>query len=232
MRILVVEDEIELAESLRDGLVAEGYTVEVAHNGLVGRDRALTGAFDVVVLDIMLPGRNGYRVCADLREGGCQTPILMLTAKDGEFDEAEALDTGADDFLAKPFSFVVLLARLRALLRRTAGGVGASAGATGRHAVADIVVDRGQRRVWRNDTELHLTAREFDVLAELAVASPNIVSKTELLERVWGSRFEGDPNVVEVYVGYVRKKLDVAFTRNSLQTVRGHGYRLLDDRPL
>jgi DNA-binding response OmpR family regulator len=231
MRILVVDDEVELAESLRDGLVAEGYTVELAHDGIAGRDRALGGSFDVIVLDIMLPGRNGYRVCADLRSGGCHTPILMLTAKDGEFDEAEALDTGADDFLAKPFSLVVLLARIRALLRRSSGPSNTSM-PTGRHTVSDIVVDRGQRRVWRGQTELHVTAREFDVLAELTVASPNIVSKTDLLERVWGSRFEGDPNVVEVYIGYVRKKIDAAFSRSSLQTVRGHGYRLIDDRPL
>ncbi len=226
MRVLVVEDEHDLADSLRDGLSAEGFEVTLAHDGITGRDLAIGGAFDVVVLDIMLPGRNGYRVCADVRAAGCTTPILMLTAKDGEFDEAEGLDTGADDFLAKPFSFVVLLARLRALVRRSRTPGPAVAGDV-RQRVDDLLIDRGQRRAWRGDQEVVLTAREFDVLSELVRATPNVVPKTELLARVWGPRFEGDPNVVEVYVGYVRRKVDAPFGRSSLQTVRGHGYRFV-----
>ena len=225
MHVLVVEDEVTLAETLRDGLGAEGFTVTVAHDGLTGRDLAMTGRFDAVVLDIMLPGRNGFRVCRDLRDGGVTTPILMLTAKDGELDEAEALDTGADDFLSKPFSFIVLLARLRALQRRSAvSDVRAVTKAAVR--VGDLVLEPMQRRCRRGEHDISLTAREFDLLAELARCSPDVVSKTDILARVWGVEFEGDPNVVEVYIGYLRKKIDVPFSRTSLTTVRGLGYRL------
>ena len=227
--MLVVEDEIPLAETLREGLRTEGFDVTLAHDGLTGRDLAASGTFDVVVLDIMLPGRNGFRVCADLRSMGVMTPILMLTAKDGELDEAESLDTGADDFLSKPFSFVVLLARLRALGRRAAGtvavgGKGAADGAALR--CGDLLLEPRQRRCWRAEHDVALTAREFDLLAELVRSSPNVVPKSDLVERVWGSEFEGDPNVVEVYVGYLRKKIDAPFGRSSLSTVRGVGYRL------
>ena len=230
MRVLVVEDEVVLAAALRDGLRTEGFEVTVAHDGITGRDLAMTTPFDAVVLDIMLPGRNGYRVCRDLRTAGVNTPILMLTAKDGELDEAEALDTGADDFLSKPFSFVVLLARLRALQRRsmtTAASGQAVAGHTGAPVrCGPLVLEPAQRRGRLGEHELALTAREFDLLAELARSSPNVVSKTGLLERVWGAEFEGDPNVVEVYVGYLRRKIDVPYGRASLVTVRGMGYRL------
>lgn len=226
--MLVVDDEVDLARSLRDGLTPEGFEVTLAHDGPTGRDLALRGAFDVIVLDIMLPGRNGYRVCADLRAEGCTTPILMLTAKDGEFDEAEGLDTGADDFLAKPFSFVVLLARLRALVRRARATGSPAASGDVRQTVDGVLIDRGQRRAWRGSEEVTLTAREFDVLSELMRATPNVVSKNDLLASVWGPRFEGDPNVVEVYVGYVRRKIDAPFGRSSLLTVRGHGYRFAE----
>ena len=229
MRVLVVEDEVALAETLRDGLGAEGFEVTLAHDGLTGRDLAMSERFDAIVLDIMLPGRNGYRVCRDLRSEGVTTPILMLTAKDGELDEAEALDTGADDFLSKPFSFIVLLARLRALQRRsTTAAAGPTTAGFGGSTIrcGDIVLEPAQRRSRRGETELTLTAREFDLLAELARSSPAVVSKTQLLERVWGIEFEGDPNVVEVYVGYLRKKVDLPFGRSSLTTVRGMGYRL------
>src|SRR5439155_20774287 len=172
------------------------------------------------VLDIMLPGMNGYRVCRALREESVWTPILMLTAKDGEYDEAEALDTGADDFLSKPFSFVVLLARLRALIRR---------GAPPRPAVITVgtlMLDPGARRVTRGDTEVRLTAREFALLEYLMRKDGNVASKTDILDHVWGMDFAGDPNVVEVYVGYLRRKLDQPFGLHTLQTVRGIGYRL------
>jgi two-component system, OmpR family, response regulator len=224
VRILVIEDEVDLAESLREGLVAEGFDVTVALDGITGRDLAIDGSFDAVVLDIMLPRLNGYRVCAELRAAKCDTPILMLTAKDGEFDEAEGLDTGADDFLAKPFSFVVLLARLRAITRR---GRAAGTISEGRQQCGDLVIDRGQRRVWRGRDEVMLTSREFDVLSELVRATPDVVAKGDLLTKVWGPRFEGDPNVVEVYVGYVRRKIDVPSGHASIQTVRGHGYRFV-----
>lgn len=224
--MLVVEDEVPLALTLKDGLEAEGFDVELAHDGITGREMAATKTFDAIVLDIMLPGRNGYRVCADLRAMDVVTPILMLTAKDGEFDEAEALDTGADDFLSKPFSFVVLLARLRALHRRGRPAPGAPAAVDGSLRCGDIVLAPSQRRAWRGQEEITLTAREFDLLSELVKSSPDVVSKTQLLERVWGEDFEGDPNVVEVYVGYLRRKVDVPFGRSSLSTVRGLGYRL------
>ena len=224
MRVLIVEDEVALAEGLRDGLTGDGHEVTLCHDGDEGFDLAGRGDIDVVILDIMLPGRNGYRVCRDLRAAGVTTPILMLTAKDGELDEAEALDTGADDFLSKPFSYVVLEARLRALGRRSGGPTGPAGGE--RISGGDLVLDLGARRCWRGTKEISLTARELDLLAEIMRTAPNVVAKVDLLTRVWGQSFEGDPNVVEVYVGYLRRKVDVPFGRSSLQTVRGHGYRL------
>ncbi len=224
MRVLVVDDEVVLAEAVRAGLEAERFTVVVAHDGNAGFELARSQVFDAIVLDIMLPGRNGYRVCSDLRADGVTTPILMLTAKDGEFDEAEALDTGADDFLSKPFSFVVLIARLRALGRR-----GQALGTRSQLRFSDLTIDLGPRRCWRGDDEVVLTAREFDLLSELARSAPDVVGKLELLERVWGTQFEGDPNVVEVYVGYVRRKVDGAGRKPLITTVRGHGYRLTPD---
>lgn len=225
--MLIVEDELDMAYSLRDGLEEEGFTVVLAHDGEEGFALGSDSSIDVIVLDIMLPKRNGYRVCRDLRAAGVATPILMLTAKQGELDEAEALDTGADDFLSKPFSFVVLLARLRALQRRRNTITGPS---NGRVQRGDLVVDVRQRRCWRGDTTIELTARELDLLGAIAAASPDPVSKADLLEQVWGKDFEGDPNVIEVYVGYLRKKVDLPFGRTTLQTVRGVGYRLDSDR--
>ena len=226
-RVLIVDDEVDLAEGIAEGLRNEGYSVELAHDGESGYALAATGGFDLVVLDIMLPKRNGYRVCADLRDAGVTTPILMLTAKRGEFDEAEAFETGADDYLGKPFTFMILLARARALLRRsTSLGPNESE----RMQRGDTIVDLRQHRVWRGDTEISVTARELALLAAIVKASPDPVSKTDLLEDVWGRDFEGDPNVIEVYVGYLRKKLDVPFGRASLQTVRGVGYRFDTDK--
>jgi DNA-binding response OmpR family regulator len=173
----------------------------------------------------MLPGRNGYRICADLRAAGDWTPILMLTAKDGDLDEAEALDTGADDFISKPFSFAVLVARVRALLRRSADRAVAPA------AVGDLRIDPARRRAWRGDSELALTAREFDVLALLVRRAGQVLSKAEILDAVWDSDFEGDPNVIEVYVRRLRRKVDEPFGRRSIETVRGAGYRMVGDAP-
>jgi DNA-binding response OmpR family regulator len=223
MRVLVVEDEEHLAAALADGLAAEGFDVDVEHNGHDGLWRGREGSYDAIVLDVLLPGIHGYKVCRTLRDEGIWTPILILTAKDGEYDEAEALDTGADDFLSKPFSFVVLLARLRALIRR---------GAPPRPTVlacGSLELDPGTRRVRRGDTEVKLTAREFALLEYLMRKDGNVASKTEILDHVWGIDFAGDPNVVEVYVGYLRKKIDAPFGLETVQTVRGAGYRLEAD---
>jgi DNA-binding response OmpR family regulator len=224
MRILVVEDEEHLAAAIADGLTAEGFDVDVAHNGPDGLWRAREGSFDAIVLDVLLPGMHGYKVCRTLRDEGVWTPILILTAKDGEYDEAEALDTGADDFLSKPFSFVVLLARLRALIRR---------GAPPRPTVLTVgtlELDPGARRARRDGTDIRLTAREFALLEFLIRKDGNVASKAEILDHVWGIDFQGDPNVVEVYIGYLRKKIDQPFGAESIETVRGAGYRLVADR--
>jgi DNA-binding response OmpR family regulator len=223
VRVLVVEDEVRMAEGLRRGLEAEGFAADVATNGTDGLWMAREQPYDAIVLDILLPGMNGYRVCAALREGGIWTPILMLTAKDGEFDEAEALDTGADDFVTKPFSYVALVARLRALVRR---------GAVERPAVleaGDLRFDPGARRAWRGEVEVRMTAREMALLEFLLHRKGTVVSKTEILDHVWDGNFDGDLNIVEVYVGHLRNKLDRPFGREAIQTVRGVGYRLEAD---
>ena len=223
MRLLVVEDEVTLAEALERGLTASGFTVEVTHDGLDGLWRARERTYGAIVLDLLLPGMNGFEICRTLRAECVWTPILILTAKDGEYDEAEALDTGADDFLAKPFSFVVLVSRLRALQRR---------GTNPRPPVlevGDLVLDPASRECRRDGTPIPLTAREFDLLEALARRPGTVRSKVDLLESVWGSDFEGDSNVVEVYVGYLRRKIDAPFGRRSLQTVRGMGYRMIAD---
>lgn len=220
MRVLVVEDEVPLAEAITDGLRAEGFDVDAVHDGIDGLWRAREGSYDAIVLDVLLPGMNGYRVCKTLREEEVWTPILILTAKDGEYDEAEALDTGADDFLSKPFSFVVLLARLRALFRR---------GAPPRPAVLEVGplrLDPGSRKVMHGDRDVQLTAREFALLEYLMRRDGNVASKAEILDHVWGMDFAGDPNVVEVYIGYLRRKLDEPSTTRLIKTVRGAGYRL------
>lgn len=216
MRLLIVEDEKRLAISLARGLTAEGFAVDVVHDGLEGLHRASEGAYDLLVLDIMLPGMNGYRVCAALRAAGHEVPILMLTAKDGEYDEAEGLDTGADDYLTKPFSYVVLVARVRALLRRRGGS--ASPVVT----VGSLRMDTAARRIHLGEDEIVLTTKEFAVLEQLALRAGQVVSKAEILEHVWDFAYDGDPNIVEVYVSTLRRKLGAA----AIRTVRGAGYRL------
>jgi two-component system OmpR family response regulator len=220
MKILVVEDDKRLATTVKRGLEQEGYAVDVALNGVDGEWMATEQQYDAIVLDVMLPGLNGYRVCANLRESSNWTPILMLTAKRGEYDEAEALDTGADDFLSKPFSFVVLLARLRALLRRGRGERPAVV------EVGDLRLDPAAHHCFRSETEIPLSPREFAVLEYLARRSGSAVSKRELLDHVWDFAFEGDDNIVEVYVRRLRKKVDEPFDRATIQTVRGAGYRM------
>jgi two-component system OmpR family response regulator len=221
VRLLLVEDETRLAHSLRRGLNADGFTVDLAHDGVEGLWLATHNTYDVIVMDLMLPGKSGYRVCTELREAHVWTPVLILTAKTGEFDEIESLDSGADDFLTKPFSYDVLLARLRALLRR---------GTRERAAVlvvGDLVVDPAKRTCARGDVPISLTPREYGVLEYLLRYRDQVVSKSEILDHVWGSEYEGDSNVVEVYVGYLRKKIDRPFRVNSIRTVPGVGYRIV-----
>jgi DNA-binding response OmpR family regulator len=218
MRLLIVEDERRLALSLANGLTAEGFAVDVVHDGVTGLHRASEGAYDLIVLDIMLPGMNGYRVCGALRAAGDETPVLMLTAKDGEYEEAEGLDTGADDYLTKPFSYVVLLARVRALLRRR------TRGAKTVLRLGTLSVDPGTRQVAVGEREVEVTAKEFAVLEHLAVRAGDVVSKGEILEHVWDFAYEGDVNIVEVYVSALRRKLGAGW----IATVRGAGYRLVD----
>ncbi|MEV4016114.1 response regulator transcription factor [Nonomuraea angiospora] len=222
MRVLVVEDERRMAAALQRGLQAEGFAVDLAHDGEEGLHAARQGDYDVVVLDIMLPRLSGYNVCKQLRAEENWVPILMLSAKDGEYDMADGLDLGADDYLTKPFSYVVLVARLRALLRRDAGR---------RPSVlvaGDLSLDPARRRVERDGSSIELTPREFALLEYLLRRRDEVVSKAEILEHVWDT-FDTDPNVVEVYVGYLRRKIDAPFGRNALQTVRGAGYRLAGD---
>lgn len=223
MRLLVVEDETRLAEGLKRGLEAEGFAVDVASNGTDGLWLARENRYSVILLDIMLPGMNGYLVCRALREADDWTPVLMLTAKDGDWDQVEALDTGADDYLTKPFSFAVLVARVRALIRR---------GAAPRPAVlsaGDLELDPATRAVRRGGTAVELTAREFAVLEFLMRRAGEVVSKREILEGVWDFDFDGDPNIVEVYVRHLRNKVDRPFGREGIQTMRGAGYRLAVD---
>ena len=220
MRILVVEDENRLADSLRAGLRAEGYAVDVARNGTDGLWLAREHTYAAIVLDILLPGLNGYRVCQRLRTAGNATPILMLTAKDGEHDEVDALDTGADDFLTKPFSYLVLLARLRALIRRG----GSDRSSVLRHG--DLSLDLASQRCRRAETDISLTAKEFAVLAFLLDRPGQVVSKPDLLTNVWDFASTGDPNLVEVHISALRRKIDGPFGTRTIVTVRGAGYRL------
>jgi DNA-binding response OmpR family regulator len=220
VRILVVDDDKHLARALKRGLEAEGFAVDVAFDGDEGEWLAMENPYDAMVLDVMLPGHNGYDLCARLREAGRWAPILMLTAKNGVDDETRALDTGADDFLAKPFAYVVLVARLRALLRR---------GRESRPAVleaGDLRLDPAAHEVRRGDQRIELTPRQFSLLEFLMRRPGEVLSKRVILEHVWDFAFEGDPNIVEVYVRQLRTRIDDPFGRAGLQTVRGAGYRL------
>ena len=216
VRLLVVEDEARLATALQRGLQGEGFAVDVAGDGPTGLEMARHGGYDAMILDVMLPGLSGYRVVRQLRAEEHWLPVLMLSAKDGEYDQADGLDCGADDYLTKPFSYVVLLARLRALLRR---------GAPQRPAVLTVGalrLDPAERRVTLDGAEIALTVREYTLLEYLMRRAGEVVSKTELLDHVWDASIETAPNAVEVYVGYLRRKLG----RDVLETVRGAGYRL------
>ena len=220
MRVLIVEDETRLAALVADGLARAGIDSEVVHDGNAGLERGSTEPWDAIVLDILLPGMNGFEVCRHLRAAGVTTPILMLTAKDGDLDEAEALDIGADDYLRKPFSFEVLTARLRALVRRTGK---ASAQVI---EVDDLRIDTVGHRVTRGDTPIELSTKEFGVLVALASRAGQVVTKQTLYDEVWGFDQDHRSNVVEVFIRYLRAKVDEPFGVKTIQTVRGAGYRL------
>jgi two-component system OmpR family response regulator len=219
-RVLIVDDEPGITDALRRGMTAEGFAVDVASDGPEGLLKASVGDYDVIVLDVMLPGFSGYEVLKRLRADQVWTPVLMLTAKDGDYDIADVLDLGADDHLAKPFGFVVLVARVRALQRRGARQRPAV------HVIGDLVLDPARRRCHRAGTEVRLTAREFAVLECLIARPGDVVTKAQILHQVWDEHYDGDPNIVEVYVGFLRRKIDTPFGRRTIATVRGAGYRL------
>ena len=220
----MVEDEAALAETVRRGLSNEGFVVDVMHDGVSGLSAATENSYDVILLDLMLPLKNGYDVLRELRARSVWTPVLMLTAKDGEYDETDAFDLGADDYLTKPFSFLVLVARVRALVRR---------GAPERPVVltlGTLTLDPVTRTVRRGDSAIGLTAREYGLLQYLMRRHDQVVSKSEILDNVWDPAFDGGDNVVEVYIGYLRRKIDAPFGVQTLVTVRGMGYLLSADR--
>lgn len=220
MRVLVVDDDRRLARAVKRGLEGEGFAVDVAFDGTEALWQAGEVTYDAVVLDVMLPGMSGLEVCRCLRERGDEAPILMLTAQDAAQDEAHALDTGADDFLSKPFAFVVLVARLRALLRR-----GRSERAPELRA-GELRLDPASHEVWRGDEQVALSPRQFSLLEFLMRRAGEVLPKQVILEHVWDFAFDGDPNIVEVYISQLRRRIDEPFGRASLQTVRGVGYRL------
>jgi two-component system OmpR family response regulator len=220
MRVLVVEDEVKMASLLRRGLVEEGHAADVAGGGDDALWMASSVEYDAIVLDVMLPGADGFQVCRRLRERGVWAPVLMLTARDAVEDRIAGLDAGADDYLPKPFSFAELLARLRALARR---------GAVERPPVlevADLRLDPAARRVWRGDEEVKLSAKEFALLETFMRRPGQALSRYQLLEHAWDMAYENRSNVVDVYVRYLRDKIDRPFGRDSIETVRGVGYRL------
>jgi DNA-binding response OmpR family regulator len=217
-RVLVVEDDADLAQAIADLLGDEGFDVEQRHDGQSGLTAALEIPFDIIVLDLMLPKRNGFSVCLEIREAGIHTPLLMLTAKNGDLDEIEGLEVGADDFLRKPFEWSILLARINALMRRF------ERGQSRKVVVGDVVLDTISRQVSASGVEAKLTSREFRVLEFLMESVDRTVNKSEILDAVWGPDFDGDPNVVEVYVGYLRRKLDTKGTTSHIKTIRGVGY--------
>ena len=220
MRVLIIEDETRLATLVADGLARAGIRSEMVHDGDAGLERGSTESWDAIVLDILLPGMNGFQVCRELRAAGVATPILMLTAKDGDLDETEALDIGADDYLRKPFSFEVLVARIRALVRRTGRATDQVMQASG------LEIDTAARQVRRDGTEIELSTTEFDLLLALASRAGQVVPRQTLYDEVWGYEQDHRSNVIEVFIRYLRQKVDEPFGVKSIQTVRGTGYRM------
>jgi DNA-binding response OmpR family regulator len=223
VRVLVVDDDEKISRSLRRGLEAEGFRVDLARDGDDGLWMASEGRYDAILLDVMLPGRDGHQVCRELRAAGNWTPILALTARVRERDQTAALERGADDYLAKPFSFPVLVARIHALTRRAATRDPSPVQA------GDLTIDPRQRRAWRAGNQIMLSARQFEVLEFLMRRAGRVLSKDDILAGVWGFDFEGDPNVVEVYVRRLRRQIDEPFGRRAIETLRGVGYRLSPD---
>jgi two-component system OmpR family response regulator len=223
VRALVVEDDRKMAALLRRGLAEEGYAADVARTGEEAIDLARTTTYDVIVLDVMLPDLDGLGVCRALRAGGVWTPILMLTARDGVLDRVAGLDAGADDYLTKPFAFAELLARLRALARRSMPGRPAVLQA------GSLRLDPATRQVWRGEVPIDLSAKEFTLLERFMRRPGEVLSRPELLGQAWDAGYTGRSNVVDVYVGYLRAKVDQPFGRRSIETVRGVGYRLRPD---
>ena len=228
MQILIVEDERRIATALKRGLEADGFSVDVAFTGDDGLWYATEHTYDAIALDLMLPGMNGYQVCGALRDAENWTPVLVLTAKEGLFDESEALDTGADDYLRKPFSYPVLLSRLRALIRRSDKNGAAIDPAL---VLGDLRLDPLSQRAWRHETELELSPKAFIVLQVLMRREGELITKSELLDTAWGFDYEGDPNVVEAYISRLRKAIDRPFGLDTIRTVRGAGYRLVAHAP-
>ncbi len=220
MRILLVEDEERIAAFLQRGLAEELYVVDVARDGLEALDFAASGAYDVMILDVRLPGRDGLTVCRELRARGFKTPVLMLTARDTVPERVEGLDAGADDYLVKPFAFQELLARLRALLRRP------TELQTPRLCIANLTLDTRTHETWRGGQRIHLSAREYRLLEFLMRHPGQVLTRTQIAEQVWGLDFDAQSNVVDVYIRYLRRKVDDPFEPKVIQTERGIGYKL------
>jgi two-component system OmpR family response regulator len=223
MRVLIVEDELKMAGLVRRGLTEEGHAVDIASTGDDALWMAEAHPYDAIVLDVMLPGRNGFETCRELRKAGVWVPVLMLTARDAVDDRVAGLDAGADDYLTKPFSFAELLARLRALVRR---------GSVERPTVVvvgDLRLDPASRKVWRGEHEIHLSPKEFALLEAFMRRPGQALSRLQLLEHAWDFAYENRSNVIDVYVRYLREKIDRPFGVRSLETVRGVGYRLREE---
>jgi two-component system, OmpR family, response regulator len=223
MRVLVVEDEIKMARLLERGLGEEGYAVDVAGDGAEALWLAVENPYDIILLDLMLPDTDGVETCRQLRERGIWAPVMMVTARDGIDDHVKGLDVGADDYITKPFSFAELLARIRALLRRPALERPSVL------SVGDLKLDPATRQVWRGATEVEVTTKEFALLEYFMRNPEQVLSRSRLIEHVWDFAYDGDSNVVDVYVRYLREKIDRPFGKDSLQTVRGAGYRLHEE---
>jgi two-component system, OmpR family, response regulator len=224
MRILVVEDSVQMSGLLRRGLEEEGYAVDAVPTGEEGVHYAKVAPYDAIVLDVMLPGADGFEVCRRIRAAGGRSPVLMLTARDSVQDRIAGLDAGADDYLTKPFSFQELFARIRALVRR---------GPSQRPPVlevGDLTLDPGTHEVRRGEVEVRLTAKEFALLEYFMRHARQVLTRRQLIEHAWDFAYDGDSNVLDVYVRYLREKIDRPFARASLETVRGVGYRLRDER--